>query len=78
MRKEGLNARIFNRSKNALMPYECILSQYLLIVRSYSDVSICFIESVFRNLIVVARKQGRIVTCTLVHTHVYLRNYLIY
>ena len=25
---------------------------------------LCFIESVFRNLIVVARKQGRIVTCT--------------
>ena len=75
MRKKGLNARIFNRSKIALIPHECILSQYLLTVRSYSDVSLCFIESVFRNLILVACKQGRIVTCTLVHTHVYLRNY---
>lgn len=75
MRKKGLNARIFNRSKIALTPHECILSQYLLTVRSYSDVSLCFIESVFRNLIVVACKKGRIVTCTLVHTHAYLRNY---
>ena len=48
-----------------------ILSRYLRTIRSYSDVSLCFIESVFRNLIVVARKQGHKVTCTLVHTHVY-------
>lgn len=64
MGKKGLNARIFEPDKIALTPYECILSQYLVTVRSFDDVSLCFIESVFRNLIVVARKQGRIVTCT--------------